>query len=239
MNPLIAQLTGKARPVREDVPVVPGAPRSKSARERDRSNRVHRRTAAAMLGLGEAADDDDESIIPDDAQEVQNITGPSGIRLDDEPSKKDQEPEEPDHPSAVPGSEEDQLLSPRDALVAPDVTPQALEPIDASEVPAAPQQGVPKFVPANQVPPPRPEINPMDVLLGRTSTRPARPEAPPENVVTAESAQATVNTLLNVGGVSGDSLLKQNAPMPDPTPGNASKIMEAFEKYGPTKSWNF
>ena len=238
MNPLIAQMTGKSR-IREDVPLVPGAPRSKSARERTRPN-LHRRTAAAMLGLGEAEREDAESIIPDDAEEVQNITGPSGIRLDDEPSKKDQEPDEPDTPSAVPGSEEDQLLSPRDALVAPDVTPQSLEPIDASEVPAAKGVNVPKFVPSQpQAPPPPNQVDPMDVLLGRTSNRPARPEAPPENVVTAESAQATVNTLLNAAGGGGQALLKPKQPMPDPASGDGSKIMEAFDKYGPARTWNF
>ena len=239
MNDLIAQMTGKSRSVREDVPLVPGAPRAKSTRERTRPD-IHRRTAAAMLGLGEAAaDDDDEAIIPADAEEVQNLTGPSGIRLDDEPSEKDKEPDEPDHPTSIPGGEEDQLLSPRDALVAPDVTPQALEPLDASDVPQAPQAGTPpKFVPSQQQMRPS-DVNPMDVLLGRTSNRPARPEAPPENVVTAESAQATVNTLLNAGGGGGDALLKPKQPMPDPVPGRSDKIMEAFDRYGPARSWNF
>ena len=234
MNNLVAQMMGR-KVVREDVPVPVGVPRSKSGRER---NALHRRTAAALLGLGEA--EDDESIIPADAEEVQNVAGPSGIRVDDKAVKKDQEAPEPDHPSEVPGSGEDSLLSPRDALVAPDVTPQAMEPIDASEVPHAkgqdrpPEGQVPRFTRA-----PQNDVNPMDVLLGRTSTRPSRPEPEPENVVTAESAQAQVNTLLNVGGVSGDALLRNNAPMPDPKPGDASKIMEAFSRYGPKPTNRF
>jgi len=233
MNPLIARMTGKR--VQEDVPVPVGIPRAKSERER---RAVQRRTAAAaMLGLGEAEGEDDESIIPDDAQEIENIAGPSGIQVDDKKVKKDQEPAEPDSPSEIPGSEEDALLTPRDALVAPDVTPQALEPLDAGDVPQARSQSqVPRTVPSQAQG--QSEVNPMDVLLGRTSTRPSRPEPEPEHVVTAEAAQATVNAVLNVGGVSGNGLLKQGQSMPDPAPGQAGKIMEAFDRYGPKRTWN-
>ena len=235
MNNLVAKMTGR-KAVHEDVPVPVGVPRSKSGRER---NSIHRRTAAALLGLGEADEDEDESIIPADAEDVHNITGPSGIRVDDKAVKKDQEAPEPDHPSEVPGSGEDSLLSPRDALVAPDVTPQAMEPIDASEVPHAkgqqsPEGQVPRFIRA-----PQREVNPMDVFLGRTSASPAKPEAEPENVVTAESAQATVNSILSVGGVSGEALLRNTGPMPEPKQGDASKIMEAFAKYGPKPNRSF
>lgn len=235
MNNLVAQMMGR-KAVREDVPVPVGVPRSKSGRER---NAIHRRTAAALLGLGEA-DEDDASIIPDDAEEVKNVAGPSGIRVDAEAVEKDREAPDPDTPSEVPGSEEDGLLSPRDALVAPDVTPHALEPLDASDVPHA--KGQPQ-APEGQVPrftrPAHNDVNPMDVLLGRTSTRPSRPEPEPEPVVTAESAQAAVGALLNVGGVSGEALLRNSGPMPAPTQGDASKIMEAFEKYGPKPNRSF
>jgi hypothetical protein len=239
MNSIVAQMTGR-KDIREDgVPVPVGMPRSPNPRARNRRS-VQRRTAATLMGLREADKDEDdeedeESIIPDDAEEIKNIAGVSGIRLDDKPLKKDREPEEPDSPTDSPDGEEDHLLSPRDALVAPDVTPQALEPLDASEVPQGREQPqVPRFMPSRNQ-----EVNPMDVLLGRTSTRPARPEQPVENVVTVEAAQAAVNSLLNAEGVSGEALLRPKTPMPDPQPGNASKIMEAFDKYGPPKSWYF
>jgi len=248
MNNLVAQMMGR-KTVHEDVPVPVGVPRSTSRRDR---RSVQRRTAAAaMIGMAEA-EGDDESIIPDDAEEIENISGPSGVRISDKVVKADQEPDEPDGPSEIPGSSDDQMMSPRDALVAPDVTPQAMEPIDASEVPQAKgqqqayqaqgQQGqVPKFVPPNYTVPPNANnnVNPMDVLLGRTSTRPSRPEPEPENVVTAESAQASVNAMLNVGGASGNALLAQGSPMPEPKAGDASKIMEAFSKYGPKPTWKF
>lgn len=242
MNNLVAQMMGR-KTVQEDVPVPVAVPRSTSRRDR---RSVQRRTAAAMMGMAEA--EDDESIIPADAEEIQNIAGASGVRVDDKVVKADQEPDEPDGPSEIPGSSDDQMLSPRDALVAPDVTPQAMEPIDASEVPQAkdqqnyqPQSQVPKFVPPNYTAPPNANnnVNPMDVLLGRTSTRPSRPEPQPENVVTAESAQASVNAMLSVGGASGNALLSQGSPMPEPKQGDASKIMEAFSKYGPKPTWNF
>lgn len=222
-----------------------GVPPSTTARGRDRRSVQRRTAAAAMLGLGEAADDD-ESIIPDDAEEVQNIAGPSGIKADDAKLKKDREAPEPDYPSEVSsayGDDEDRLLSPRDALVAPDVTPQAMEPIDASEVPAAKgqyQQGeVPRFIPAQ--PSTAGQINPMDVLLGRSQppAQARREELPQEHVVTAESAQSMVNTVLSVNGLGGNAILQQGQPMPDPKPGNANKIMETFSKYGPVKTWNF
>ena len=237
MNNLVAQMMGR-KIVREDVPVPVGVPRSVSRRDR---RSVQRRTAAAMMGMAEAEDEDD-SIIPADAEEIQNIAGPSGIRVDDRLVKADQEPDEPDSPSEIAGSNagEDELLTPRDALVAPDVTPQAMEPIDASEVPKGREPEahgqVPKFVPSAT---PSSNTNPMDVFLGRTSTRPSKPEPQPDNVITAESAQASVNAMLSVGGASGNALLAQGSPMPEPKAGDASKIMEAFSKYGPKPTWNF
>jgi len=236
MSSLVAQLTGRPdrRPhLREDVPVPAGVP-VPNPRGRNRRSVQRRSAAAMMMGMHEAEDQDD-SIIPDDAQEIENIAGPSGIRLDDEPMKRDREAREPDSPPETGGDTQDRLLSPRDALVAPDVTPQALEPIDASEVPqgkATEQGNVPRFVKPEQA-----QVNPMDVLLGRTRAQ-ATEMPPPESVMTAESAQATVNTLLSVGG-SGEVLLQQNVPMPSPAQGNASKIMEAFSRYGPVKTRGF
>lgn len=228
MSDLVNQMTGR-KSLREDVPLPSTVP-SVNPRSRDR-RAVRRRSAAAMMmGMTEGAEDG-ESIIPDDAEELDNIAGPSGIRLDKEPMNRDRQPEEPDGPPETPSDEEDRLLSPRDALVAPDVTPQALEPIDASEVPQAqkpPEAAqVPRFVKPGE------NVNPMDVLLGRTNQQ-VQQMPPPENVMTAEAAQAQVNTLLSTGA-AGEALLQHQKPMPDPTPGNASKIMEAFSRYGPAK----
>lgn len=251
MNSLVAQMMGR-KPVQEDDAVpLPGIRQADSTRDRDRIRARHnvrkrnmrsdghgpqRRMAAAIMGMAEA-EDDDESIIPDDADEMENVTGPSGMKVDREREEQDQEADEPDHPSEVLSATEP-LLTPKDALVAPDVTPQALEPIDPSEVPASKHQPAPEtHAPPRFVPPQT--VNPMDVLLGRRTPAAGAPAQPPEQVVTAEAAQATVNTVLNVGGVSGEGLLRAKQPMPDPTPGRADKIMEAFSKYGPKPTWTF
>jgi len=233
MNSLVAQLTGR-RPLKEDdtvpLPAIVAQPSRRNRRF------VQRRTAAAIMGIGEAEVEDDETIIPDDAEELQNMPGVSGIRLDKDAEEQDQEPPEPDTPTRVDYGTEP-LLSPKDALVAPDVTPHALEPIDPSEVPAA--KGQPEqHAPPRFVQPERQTINPMDVLLGRRTSPSSAPAPQPDNVVTAESAQAAVNAVLNPGG-GGEALLNARTPMPDPKPGDATKIMEAFSKYGPKPTWNF
>lgn len=230
MNALVAQMMGTA--IREDDSVpVPAARQQTPSRRRTRSE-VRRGTAAAMMGMAEEQNDGEESIIPSDAEEIDGVNGPSGIKLDQKMIDRDKDAEEPDHP-ITPDQDAEQLMTPRDALVAPDVTPQAFEPIDPSDVPAPKSVPQPKPAPAPVVNN-QPEINPMDVLLGRVNPRPGQSQIvpPPEQVVTAESAQATVNTVLGVNGGSGD-LLKQSVPMPDPTPSQPGKIMETFFKYGP------
>ena len=231
MTPLVARLTGNPVPAHlEESDIVP-VPATRMQRSR-RSREVQRRHSAAAMILGLGEDEEGESIIPDDAEEIENIAGPSGIRLDNEKTRKDQEPDEPDTPSEIYSDEEDdRLLTPRDALVAPDVTPQALDPIDASEVPKAPEP--PRFVQPEQS-----KVDPMSILLGRSSApQSSGQQMPPEQVVTAESTQATVNAILNPGGVSGEALMRPKTPMPDHKPADGNKIMEAFERYGPARSW--
>jgi len=195
-----------------------------------------------MLGIVSEADDGDESIIPADAEELDTVTGPSGLRVDDEPLEQDRDPGEPDHPSEIQSSDSvDQLLSPRDALVAPDVTPQAMEPLDASDVPRGQQPAAPQGVPrywSSSDSKAKADVNPMDVFLGRSGAPGSQPKMEPEHVMTAEAAQASVGTMLNIGGASGESLLRAKQPMPDPTPGDAGKIMEAFNRYGPKRTWS-
>ena len=236
MNSIVAKMMGTDIQEDQSVPV----PATKAAiSRRSRADRRHRTTAAMMLGLGES--DDDESIIPDDAEPVEGISAPSGIKIDQQKVNQDKKAEEPRFPDYAgkyfqkelsKGGEE--LLTPRDALVAPDITPQAFEPIDPSEVPAPKTlHAAPTLRPAA---PEEPSVNPMDVLLGRASSARPRQAIPEEPVVTAEAAQAAVNATLNIGG-GGAEVLKQGQAMPDPVPAQPSKIMEAFDKYGPKRGW--
>ena len=216
MNSIVASMLG--RQVQEDVPVPVGVRRQPSTRERQR---VQRRTAAAIMGMAEG----DDSIIPDDAEETDQVAGPAGFKIDTGASEREQEPTAPMTPDGE-GGDSPELIQPKAALVAPDVTPHTLEPIDPSEVPA------PKKPEASVNAPPAPPeaqgqaVNPLDVLLGRKTNQAA---PPPENVVTAESAQATVNTILKTGVPS--DVLQRGKEMPPPTPADPSKIMEAFSKF--------
>ena len=239
MNATVARMMG--RPLEEDdVVPLPAGIKSPEARGRSRlsrARRIHRTTAAMMMGLGEAEHEEDEdSIIPDDAEPIDNVAGISGIKLDKEKFDQDREPDEPSHP-VTPDEDAELLMTPKDALVAPDVTPQAFEPIDPSEVPAPKETAQAKVEPVAVPKREQPQVNPMDVLLGRVSpgARPAQ-GLPEEPIVTAEAAQATVNTVLGASG-GGEGLLKRGQPMPDPEPGKAGKIMEAFSKYGPRHSF--
>ncbi len=232
-SPLVARLTGK--PVVEEdaaVPVPAAVRRQPSKRER-----LQRRMAAAMMGVREAEDDNEEAIIPDDAEPIDTITGPSGIKMDREKMDRDREPKEPDHPVA-PAEDAEELMTPRDALVAPDVTPDAFEPIDPSEVPPPKGQARPAPRPA-PVTTNEPQVDPMDVLLGRATPRGTPPPKTEDDIpVTAESAQAAVNAALGVG-MSGEAVLRRGEPMPDPTPAQPGKIMETFYKYGPKRTSSF
>jgi hypothetical protein len=229
MNPLVAQMTG--RRVQEDVPVPVAACRSEIPNRRKDRRSVQRRTAAAMMGMREDQDQDQDGIIPGDADEVDNYGGPAGTKVDHDKVEDDETPDDAMTPASS-GYEEEtgELIAPSAALVAPDVTPHTLEPLDPSQVPAPKQPAAAPAPPAAPAATGQPPIDPMDVLLGRRSGRqPMPPEetAPP---VTTEAAQATINATLGVSG-PGD-LLGQGREMPPPAPGDAKKVMEAFYRFG-------
>jgi len=226
--------------VQENVPVPVAAKRQDANRRRfnrrgDQSSvqrNTQRRAAAAIMGMAES--DDDESIIPDDATGVDSLAAEGGIKMDREAEEQDREPDQPASPVGGGEGNEDEesdLIPPRAALVAPDVTPHTLEPIDPSEVPA-PAHAAQAAAPG----PTSTEIDPMSVLLGRPSRR--TQEAPlPDSVVTAESVQSTVNATLGLNTPA--DLLRQGQELPAPQPGDGKHIMEAFYRFGPkrTSSW--
>ena len=221
MNTLIAQMTGQR--VQENVPV-PVAAKSRARFPRSRGHRdIQRRTASAMMGMAEG-----EEIIPDSAEEIDNYGGAAGTKVDRKQVDQDMEPENPMTPdNAGENDEDNQLITPKAALVAPDVTPHTLEPIDPSDVPPAkPAPAVPG-VNLGQERRPEPAVDPMDVLLGR---KPAGASPlPQETPVTAESAQATINTTLGVNTPA--DLLGRGKEMPPPQQADTKKIMEAFSRF--------
>ena len=215
MTSLIAQMTGQR--VQEDVPV-PVAAKARPRLMRSRS--TQRRTAAAIMGMSEA-----EAIIPDDAEEIDNYGGPAGSKADREKVEQDQAPDDPLTPDGSGDTEDSQLITPSAALVAPDVTPHTLDPIDPSNVPQ------PKAAPAAPSAAPSGKgVDPMDILLGRNKPSPeASQQLHAETTVTTESAQAAINSSLGVG-VPAD-LLGRGKEMPPPQQADSKKIMEAFYKF--------
>lgn len=238
MNDLISRMTG----VREDVPVPVAAKRSESPRERKRS-RTQLRTAAAIMGMSEGVG---QAIIPDDAEEIDAVVGTTGLKIKDEatPEEPDKEPAAPQDKAGEEAPEE--VITPTDILVAPDVTPDLFTQIDPSQVPEPEKkEPTPAPPPAQEQPepPPAPQDrpDPLEVLLGRKSPQSTMPE--PDKPVSVESeqapssaaAQAAVNASLGVSGAGGSSgdPLGRGQPMPDPVPGQTSKIVEAFKAFRP------
>ena len=188
MDDLIRQLLGETTVSGDVAPAMTGgmgtvAPISNNdatgARRRvppnvdpDRLRRMRSATTRALMGLKE---DDDGSVIPSDAKTV-SITdvANNGVPVE--------EPPLPGQTIAKPAGKE-ALISPTASLVAPDVTPQALYPIDPSKVPGADQGAAPSAVPPPARPVP-PGANPpsqepvVDLLLGKPAPKPGIPAQP-------------------------------------------------------------
>jgi hypothetical protein len=220
-----------------------------------------RRTIAGVLGATMEAAEEDEyedateqrhGVIPANAEEVKDgRSDPSGLRLKEPQFKK----ANPDSPK----NDQEALMSPKAALVAPDVTPNSMTEIDPSEVPGGkgetfkapdvttepPAAGpVPADIGAPTPAGPGQDTftTAMDTLLGK-SRKPAAPEhaqaapaaaAPPAmesnaHPISPEAAAALFTA--PVEGVSGDALLRQNQPMPDPKVGDGKRVFESFRRF--------
>lgn len=222
MNSIVSQMLGSS--VREDVPVPVAARRQPTPRRDPKAVDRQRRTAAALMGMAEGEED---SIIPDDATEIGTVLGVNSLKMGKPAGNDDQaEPAEP--PVEQKDGEEngEEMITPATALVAPDLTPKTLEPIDPSEVPARKSQPAPPAAAG------RSNMDPMSVLLGRPSERPAASPPPQETTpMTAESAQATMNNVLGVK--SANAGLKAGGGMPDHIAGTGTSILEAFSRFAP------
>lgn len=192
---VVDQILGR-RKLSEDEPPVQAArpPQSRSERKAtpkdkttDKLKDAARRSAivTSIIGMTES---DEESIIPDDASRVDGFNDAWAI-----PGIKDDPGED-----AAPGTNEpattynngEELIPPTAALVAPDITPELLKPIDPASVPTpavATAPANPAMPPATAQPPGQPPQHALDTILGRQN--PAQ-EMPP---VTAESFMQIVD----------------------------------------------
>jgi hypothetical protein len=231
------------------VPVVATVPSSRrTARSRpqddddDDDNKRHKRrslissTVRAVLG---ETHDENNAVIPDDAEKI-NSGDQTAQALNLKKTK-----ENPPDPAQPMGSEE-KLLTPRAALVAPDVTPQSMTEIDPSEVPN--QGNTQRFKTSEMTAPPEappmtaPEaptggFNAMDILLGR-SHAPQRQTGhmsggmnPPVQSESQQPISEADAARLFSHGTSPQDSVKQGQPMPDHVPGDGKTVFESFRRF--------
>ncbi len=185
------------------VPAVAGArPRGVL---RDAARRKRSRVVASIVGRlteddpedrdNRDADGNEESLFPDDAEEVEDQRALAMPSLKGVDPVKDYKKD----PDSAGGEE---LLTPRAALVAPDVTPEAETHISPTEVPGYGQGSSFTSAEAAQAPPEQPGKSAVDTLLGRRPVKPnsmvppsqARPTPMPMELgaVTEEEAKAAI-----------------------------------------------
>jgi hypothetical protein len=205
----------------------------------DPKKRKNMRSRMAQRLIGE--DSRDGYVIPDDAKEVDSleVTG-DGLTTVKTPTLPGEKPKNP-------YSGEEPLILPAASLVAPDVTPEALYPLDASQIPggdagkapAAAPVAKPVMPPSMGAPAPSPAApassSPaLDVVLGKTAQQGSLPAPPLESLmaslpgVPSPAALAASETPVP----QGEALLAKGQGMPEhkSTSGGAWK---AFCKIAP------
>lgn len=246
-NPLMRRLLGESGDV---VPVIANVPRetfrnrmvkNRQIEDEDGEDDSVRRLvgeAAESTEGGEEEAERKEDVIPDDAEDVDPTEMTVG-----KPLRQPKEiVQEPSHPPA----DKEKYQTPYAALTAPDVTPQATEPIDPSQVPGTANPERFRAADLEKAEPVEPSAEPdmaaraMDVLLGRNRT--SKPATQPgefeqagaisteeaermvgvQPVVEAKAKAASVLVAAKDGG----------SGMPAPTPqSDGSAIYNAFRRF--------
>lgn len=247
MSALVDQILGR-KPVAEELvgsvpPVMAGKPRSAAAvrkqppkdEEEDELKKKARRSSvvASIMGMTES---DDESIIPDNAKTVDTLTGGEhipGIRSEPLPPA-----EGPSEPAATTNVDGEELIQPTAALVAPDVTPNVMQPIDPSQVPAPPQRPTPppsvaaaQAMPAPGIPSPgRGAMGTMDTLLGRQNSQPQ----PEEAAAMAEALIASMADPAEIQAKVAEAMTPAqpgSSLMPEHKEGDGKTVYSAFRRF--------
>jgi len=237
MNPFLARVIGES----DVVPVLANVPRG-SRRRPGAAKPVEPEDEAVDDSISrmvressqeEASPSDEESLIPPEAKPVDG-TATVGKPL--RPLKA--VVQEPSHPTAA----KEKFLTPYAALTAPDVTPQALTPIDPSQVPGAakPEQftvadlsRTPETTEAH----PDAAAQAMRVLLGH------QPAAkPPANTAEAANAGAVRTAEALAAKITAEAVASAppsvlvaasegGAPMPAHVTGDGSAILSTFRRF--------
>lgn len=243
MSPLLSKVMGLPpgadervvydvqEPVTEDVPVPCAAMPRKSFRDRLEQSRRKDRGVMQRV-MGESAQGTNDPIIPKDADEIE-VTG--------QPIKKGIKPVkdtvlEPRDPYG----EKEKMMTPQAALVAPDVTPDADQPLDPATVPGTRSTSFRTTDAENEPDREQPDSGTvskkaMDALLGRS-----KPPTPmePDAVETTEAAaygmlgvKSPAAQHLDESAPSGEAVLKEGAPMPEHVHTNGQSVYRTFRKF--------
>lgn len=225
MNSFSAAITGKTAVNEDVVPVLAHRPQAAKRSDLEAAAVKKKRplsTASAITGVREAQD---QNIIPDDAETIDVSSLPPGSTTDpmtQDPSKEAPVPANPVYADSLP----EPLMTPAVALVAPDVTPQALTPLDPSQVPQAQQ--------ALQQPPMQPQadkpIDPSEVMKiltggGAPADQATAPGAPA--ATSSDAWESQMARTLQVPGSSFDTRL-ENRPVPEPPTGDSNSAKHLF-----------
>lgn len=191
------------------------------------------RMASRLIG----EDSRDGFVIPDDAKEVDSleVTGDGLTDL--------KTPQLPGEKPKNPYSGEEPLILPAASLVAPDVTPEALYPLDPSQLPGADAGKSPEAAPVAPAAMPPPAMGApaaaaaspaLDLVLGKApqmSTESAMARLPG---IPAPGALPALET--ETAAPVGEAALGQGQPMPEHKHANVSDVMGAFSKFVPRGS---
>lgn len=238
---------GETTTVSDIAPVMTGSavlsnPGATAAKRRipekpDKARKLRNRVVDGIMGR--LKEDRDGEVIPSDAQEIKTVDMNShGLDL--------KQPEIPGQKIKNPYSGEEPLILPAASLVAPDVTPEAIHPLDPSQIPGADRgrkptaEPVPTSAAASPAPAaPEPGGSPaLDILMGR-NTGHTEPGAPTTPAMSAESALSHLPGIPSAAAVaatpkSGDAMLAASQPMPDHQPNDGGRsILEAFSQFVP------
>jgi hypothetical protein len=236
--PIQEVTTASAIPVVATVPSSRHAKRAAMADDVERKKK-HARLISGVIGMRESDDvestSNEDSLIPKDAEESDGTErSAQGINVKTPKFKKD----DPDSPK----DEQEQLLSPKAALVAPDVTPHSMTEIDPSDVPG-PSATTFRAADAAEPPPAASTpvsigqedrfVNTMDTILGRDRSNPAPPAASRPPTPTMESSATAISPEAAAAMFSSGAIdpLKQGQPMPDPVVTDAKQVCEAFRRF--------
>lgn len=240
-NALMARLLGESDDV---VPVIANTPRavlrSRSLRDGRPSAKEADDDASSSVRRMVGEGTEKPPVIPDDAEPMDTVDTMLGKPL--RPVKEIVQ--EPSHPA-----DKEKFQTPYAALTAPDVTPQATQPIDPSSVPGA--TGPEKFTASDLERAPDGEEMPsgasaetaMNVLLGRgrASKAPTQPgEFEQAGAITTEEAAAAalgiVTPLQEAAAVRAANVLVSaidgGGGMPSPAPASDGKaVCDAFRRF--------